>query len=448
VTQRAPYEPLEELPSMPRRDLRRDDRFDVIETFELTRAPAAAPVNPRIVSSAHGPIRHLMLWYSEETEENKPYRTVFSDLMRLLPSETRITMVVHPSSAADAEALATERAGQVDIVTAPDWLAFTVWAEDACVVVEDASADPPITYLVEPFAFPRLGDEVVADLVAQATSLQSTQLPLIFQGGNVLIGDDFVLIGRDYLDQSIRSHFVNGQLRGFPETAPQSEQQAWVRDLFRRTFDPERELHFLESDPTGRPGNALFEHQGQVWLDHVDAGWGDRQPIFHIDMFVSLAGRDQRTGRYRVLVGDPTVANEMLGWQPEPHDLAGEFDAIAAQLEALDFDVRRTPLVHTFAPELRPGAVTTPDGGTAEFVARRRWYHATANNCLVQIDGDRHDVWVPTYGHEPRENLTPVDARHKAIWEGLGFTVHQLGDFHQFAFNQGALHCIKKYLSR
>ncbi len=27
--------------------------------------------------------------------------------------------------------------GDVDLVEAPDWLAFSVWAEDACVVVED-----------------------------------------------------------------------------------------------------------------------------------------------------------------------------------------------------------------------------------------------------------------------------------------------------------------------
>ena len=37
-----------------------------------------------------------------------------------------------------------------------------------------------------------------AHLVSEATELQATQSPLYFQGGNILIGDDFVLIGADY----------------------------------------------------------------------------------------------------------------------------------------------------------------------------------------------------------------------------------------------------------
>jgi hypothetical protein len=36
----------------------------------------------------------------------------------------------------------------------------------------------------------------------------------------------------------------------------------------------------------------------------------------------------------------------------------------------------------------------------------------------------------------------------KEIWERLGFTVHQLPNFHPFAAKLGAAHCIKKYLRR
>ena len=76
------------------------------------------------------------------------------------------------------------------------------------------------------------------------------------------------------------------------------------------------------------------------------------------------------------------------------------------------------------------------------------WYHATSNNCLVQIDGDARDVWLPTYGQEQLPDLAPLDARHLEIWQGLGFSVHQLSDFHHLARASGALHCIKKYLAR
>jgi hypothetical protein len=66
----------------------------------------------------------------------------------------------------------------------------------------------------------------------------------------------------------------------------------------------------------------------------------------------------------------------------------------------------------------------------------------------VQIDASGREVWLPTYGHGGTAALQATDARHRELWEGLGFAVHELGDFNAFAFNLGALHCIKKYLAR
>jgi hypothetical protein len=389
-----------------------------------------------------------MVWYPPETGSFRPYRAVYQDLLRQLPAQTKVTMVVHPRSSADAQALAAARAGEVEIVTSPDWLAFSVWAEDACVVVEDVGVDPPVTYIVEPFDFPRAGDQIIADLVAQATSLQSTQLPLMFQGGNVLIGDTFVFVGRDYLDESVDKANEIGQIEGFPYDGPRASQESFVRDLFRRTFDQDRDVHFLESDPRGRVGDTVVNENGRAVLEEVETGRGPRQPIFHIDMFISLAGRDPATGRYRVLVGDPRMADQVLGWTPVAHDMQAEFDAIAAQLGRLGFAVRRTPLPYLPALDPRPGDFQRPDGTTVHFDSRRRWYHATTNNCLVQIDGDGRDVWLPTYGHGAQAALQATDRAHKQVWEELGFAVHQLGDFNAFAFNLGALHCIKKFLVR
>jgi len=41
-----------------------------------------------------------------------------------------------------------------------------------------------------------------------------------------------------------------------------------------------------------------------------------------------------------------------------------------------------------------------------------------------------------------------TDRRNAEIWEGLGYEVVGLADFHPFASNLGAAHCIKKYLAR
>ena len=432
---------------MPRRNRRLVEREEEV-TALARRAPAAAPVRPRIVSSAHGPLRHVMVWYPPETGSFRPYRAAYRDMLRLLPAATKLTMVVHPASLADAEQLTANTTRDVELVVTPEWVNFTVWAEDACVVVEDRAADPPVTYITEPFEFLRAGDQIVADLVAQASPLQATQLPLIFQGGNILIGDDFVFVGRDYLDESIAKAREIGHIEGFPERGTQAAQETFIRDLFRRTFDPDREVHFLESDPRGRVGSSVVEEDGRRIFDEVEVGRGARQPIFHIDMFISLAGRDPQSGRYRVLVGDTRLAHELLDWPPVEHDIAGEFDDIADQLSRSGFAVQRTPLPWVPSLEERPGRVQLDDGTVARFDATRRWYHATSNNCLVQIDGDRRDVWLPTYGYGEQQVLEASDRSHRRTWEQMGFTVHQFGDFNAFAFNLGALHCIKKYLAR
>ncbi len=330
----------------------------------------------------------------------------------MLPAATRMTIVAHPDETDDLEALVEDARPRADtqIVTTPDYLAFTVWAEDACVVVEDTASTPPTTWLLEPVSFPRAGDMVLPELVAQATEIQATQVPLSFQGGNVLIGDEFVLVGRDYLDESVARILELGAVDGFPYQGTATQRERATTALFRRTFDPDREFHFLRSTPRNRAQDRVVRRNGERWLETVTGGQGARQPIFHIDMFVSLAGRDRATGRYVVLVGDPARADEL-----------------------------------PYMPALLRGPV---DGADADVAGEIRWYHATSNNCLVQIDGTDRQVWLPTYGHGDNAELQVVDREHQRVWEDLGFAVHLLGDFHPFAMQMGALHCIKKYLAR
>ncbi len=79
----------------------------------------------------------------------------------------------------------------------------------------------------------------------------------------------------------------------------------------------------------------------------------------------------------------------------------------------------------------------------------REFYFATSNNCLVEnIGGGSKTVWLPTYGHGTFAELQTIDAENKKLWEKEGFTVKMLGDFHPFAKNLGAVHCIKKYMAR
>jgi hypothetical protein len=53
-----------------------------------------------------------------------------------------------------------------------------------------------------------------------------------------------------------------------------------------------------------------------------------------------------------------------------------------------------------------------------------------------------------TYGYSNWPELQATDAKNKKVFEALGFVVHELPNFHPFAYNSGAAHCVSKYLKR
>jgi hypothetical protein len=111
------------------------------------------------------------------------------------------------------------------------------------------------------------------------------------------------------------------------------------------------------------------------------------------------------------------------------------FDSIASYLEQHHgFEVHRNPMPFVYLDNPR--------------TKTRLWYYATANNAMVEMDGTHKQVWLPTYGHGKWRALRKTDQQNAAIWQGLGFTVRMLGDYHALAVSMGSLHCIKKYLRR
>ena len=123
--------------SLVRRYLPQLDAASVRRAAVTTRALRAtvkrpAPQQPRIVSSAHGAIRHLLLCYPSYAGGDDVYRKVFVDLFRSLPEPVELTVVAHASVVADVEeAVELERpSSKTTIVEAPNYLRYTVWAED------------------------------------------------------------------------------------------------------------------------------------------------------------------------------------------------------------------------------------------------------------------------------------------------------------------------------
>ncbi len=312
------------------------------------------------------------------------------------------------------------------VVTAPDYLRFTVWAEDAYAISKDLNDKQ--TYFVEPASFRRADDAYIADVVADATDLERTDARLYFQGGNILIGDDFWFIGMDYPLNSLKLGYIKVQ--------PGEDTRTAVEKAYKEHLDHARKLHLIGTHlPVPSQQLVPITVNGEPWKQEIFRGNapGTTQPLFHIDMFITLAGRDDN-GVPIVLVGDPKMAADLLGETVSEFAMQEIFDDIAKNIEALGFSVIRNPLPLVYQDE------------ASEKI--RYWYFATANNALVQVEGKDKSVWLPTYGYGDWSELAVTDEENKKIWESQGFKVTMLEDFHPFAFNLGAVHCIKKYLTR
>lgn len=443
------------------------NRISSLNIFRSQQTAKPGVAAPSLISSWSGSIDALLLtlpsYGVQSPELEAGYRSVI-DSMRI---GTEFIVVHNEGDRRTLERwfeAADHSTENVLYVPLPDYVSFTDWAEDGYVALTDTKEGA--TYLVEPWTFPRSGDALIADVVEEYSNIRASQAPLIFQGGNCLVGDDFWLLGADYFVDSLE--LLQDRLPPVRTPAGTTEVD-FIHQLFGEYVDSHRKLHLIGT----KRALALRSYYGRAeagkyYLDVPGGGTGALQPIFHIDMFITLVGRNDN-GAFRVLVGSPELADKILETS-SPFSLQAAYDSIANDLESKGMEVYRNPLAHrsrttrniTFADlrdlassaegvDLREavGELQAAGARPESDVAVREWSHVTWNNCLVENSVRvGRNVYMPTFGHGENAELAQLDEEMQRIWEGLQFSVHRLTDFNAFASRQGVVHCIKKYLKR
>ena len=216
--------------------------------------------------------------------------------------------------AADRRGLVRRRraieAENLEFVPMPDWVSLTDWAEDGYVSLKDAADDSG--YLMEPWSFPRAGDSLIADAVEEYTELKASGAPLVFQGGNCLVGERLLAAGHRLLRRHpgppgrVTAAGLDATRRRSRGSSPRGCSATYV-DATRRlilvgTRRPIPLRDFVGTHETGTTSISTSPSEGA----------GTFQPIFHIDMFVTLVGPGA-DGAFEVLVGSPRLADERLG---------------------------------------------------------------------------------------------------------------------------------------
>ncbi len=326
-----------------------------------------------------------------------------SMLAQIEPSTSTI-IATHSSTAAQISLWLEEYqlTQRCHLITVDDDIVLSMWVQDDVHIVRDDNGS--LSLLIS-----RQAEAHVLCLMQQIADVADMSITLVENapdGGNILVGDDFILVGGD--------DWNGGEKLSLPGCC--NDNSVAIASRMKAATELKRPLEIIGDD----------------WQEVVHFGnrSNSRQPVFHIDIFLSLAGRDENN-RPRVLVGDPGMAAHLLDRSPPDHDLQEHFDDIADQLECNGFSVIRNPLPLTYCDLLEK--------------RERHWYFSSSNNVIVQdCDTSGRIVWLPTYGHGNWPQLTITDDANILIWKDLGFEVRAIAHCQPLAENLGGLRCFSK----
>lgn len=384
-------------------------------------------INTRIVSDEHGRIANILLTVPPHSDsqgnvvdpsDERHLRTLIR-LMKSADGNRHFTMLCHPNQVTQVGRwftdLQLDGKNSISIST----FRYSIWAQDAYVALSD---DTGRSILCEGVHFPRYDDATIADDVAAQTNISALQSYLYFQGGNVLEVGDYVVIGKDYIQENLgRAHL---------------ETEDKISAAFKKVFG--KNIISL-----GRSQPIDEDHRKYL-------GGGYYQPIFHIDMYVTPTGKVGQGGKPLVFVASPKLGRQAVGEKSKPTDYDIYFDEAADQLSSVA-DVRRLPILPSF---IRFRTTRGVD---------ERYYFLSYNNAIVENYGKSSNVYIPTFSQDVDDyrndanvlqyegdaaKRQALDRAAKEAWEQLGFTVYQMDGLEDLAIGWGCVHCITKTLTR
>ncbi len=372
----------------------------------------------------------MLLTYPAYADERTSYADTYADLIGKLPDTTDFVIVAHNSTRHELDGILarTGASARARIISAPDYLNLLVWARDPFLVRETTTA---ASSLVEPIEFHRAADALLADILDDGLDVDIVQSPLAIEGGNILVGEDYVVVGGDTL---FRTLDVNDRLDHLI-IPPATDALAFVADLLRRTLSPDRVMTIAAATV---PVRAL---QPDVDVHRRTGDPGGALPRGRL-VPADLPHRHVHRPRWKDTRRDAPPGRRFTGVRRRAIGAAHRSACAVPRFRSR----RRSAPRRRLRGDPRPMPITYVDYYDDGV---RSWYFATSVNCIVQDDTKlgRH-VWLPTYGHGDWPELRVTDEANADVWTRLGFEPHLLGDYHRFAQNLGAVHCLVNELDR
>lgn len=452
---------------------------NLMDPLRVNLPPNSSNTKISPVSSAHGKIKTLVFTIPNGNKARKKYNffPILKEIIEKMSATVEEFVIIHPQQESDyflAYKKELERNKKVHFlktINKDDDL--DIWVQDyfyplkletneqkhICLAVGIINQDSStITKFKNPITLPT---------TLSTLKIEYTKLP--FEGGNILVGDDFLLVGisnkhTDYEQWFGRKPIFIGTTISSaknPFNVPQEFEDGFKNELPR----------LKHAQP---PGRKLIG-----------------QPLLHIDMFITLAGYNEDKTEYTFVVGKPQIST-----QTRANMLPDLLTAIDDWLKLMEDSISKCiqKLKEDFASLLNksiktieiPLVLTYKDHVTPAR-QKRKWFWATYNNCLVEIvektansDGFKK-VWLPSYGNANSDysslkmakskqntirkklhknpnkiikygswtNLEAYDKIVQSKWSSLGFKVCYFEQSYiPLISRRGSLNCITNVIDR
>jgi len=326
-------------------------------------------------------------------------------------------------------------AGPIEALQNGRTISNSQWAQDPFSVLRNDIGQAVFLQPMYSRSYSEYSDKFISFQLAMDQKLDLDMLirptELLIEGGNVLSGDNFILAGKDMLAFNCLWKMNE---RG-DEKLKQGDLQQ-IEELVRSAYG--------------------VDHI--VWVGYKDlrTDWQapdafSFQPAFHIDLFVTMGGKDAE-GRDILLIGDPQLAIEVIQERYDPKELRmnelalQNFQALNPFWEALEsmeeggqkrFRIIRIPLLiyknalFSFNNSLTESWEGHKQIFLPDYVTKKELDDENLNGILSLLKEKTEEILC-----SPPCNFTLVK------WIGPGIY------FRRLVGQRGSLHCITKVLKR
>ncbi len=404
----------------------------------------------RALSSVEGRIKRILVSFPVEVENYRQIRAHFHGLCHAMRnSDVEFIVVTHADASAhgyrrsenenfvrrNLERVAEEVQARPRVRVVPIFLEnrpnlqLGIWVQDFFCVLHNQTDGA--TALLESIdinpGMSNILDTHVADVVAAECGYMIKPVRERIVGGDILIGNDFALVGNSIFRGSFGGHNRYGIDR-WEEAEDFLRRSLGVSQIVWTQFDtPDRTRNGAGNGRSGYLNTAPFAAGAPCHVDRIITPGGpalnddDSYTLFVAEITDEFClGTSLRdNGRVRAFAQILDRTAERLG----------NYNRIG-----LHFDVVRLPMLVEKPTLLSP-------------------YFYSFNNCLVEIYGQRRHAYVPQYrlttDTESSRTGERVFAAVESAFASRGFDVAFIdGDFPGGLAKSGSLHCATKVLER